>query len=535
MDFSKLSDSQRQELEQLQKQFQEHQALQQQSSAAAVQQQPPAYDPFQVHQPYHPSQPYNQSYYYNYQDPSHPHQQQSHQQYDASYYHNYYSNSYQQQQHTHSETLPVTTYAAPNEQRNLGLGHVQDPYVNMGNQGNLGYPGPSGLNPTAAAAVAALSHLTQFAGSMAAAERHNQRHFRPPVGHSPYQGGGRRDGRPFRGGGHGNSGFRRPNAGVSGPPFRGRGQGRGRGRDRRGRRHGPPIGSPSSQPDSAQANAQPPVRIAWCEVCRVDCTHVEMLDQHNNGRRHKRNLRLLQQKKAADQPTEQPADEPTEQPADQLADQPADQPIVQTEEDTKPASDIVPEPHSNIPENNPDKQTKVGDDNNTVETKENDNQEKKPRMKRKMRDRVHGNRGSRGSRGGRGNRGGRDGAKRMRPMGPRKLKVVIPLVCDLCNIKCDTQEVFNRHAAGKRHMAKLRRFQGHQAMYGATAVQALYPPNPLSQTLAPQPAYYGEPSSYPAAHEAYVPPPYQAEIPNPQLADAPLEFATQTHASNGVQ
>lgn len=135
----------------------------------------------------------------------------------------------------------------------------------------------------------------------------------------------------------------------------------------------------------------------------------------------------------------------------------------------------------------------------------------------------------------RGTRGG--GSKRMRPSGPRIPKVVIPLVCDLCNIKCDTQEVFDRHAAGKKHMSKLKRFAGHQAMYGPTAVQALYPPNPLSQTLAPQPAYYAPPSSYP---EAYIPPPYQAENPNPQLADAPLEFGTQnaiTHAAagNGVQ
>lgn len=82
------------------------------------------------------------------------------------------------------------------------------------------------------------------------------------------------------------------------------------------------------------------------------------------------------------------------------------------------------------------------------------------------------------------------GGKRMKmfegqrqPTEPPKPKVVIPLICNLCNVKCDTQEVFDRHLSGKKHIAKLKRFEGHQAMYGPQGVQALYPPNPLAQTL----------------------------------------------------
>ncbi|KAK1435935.1 hypothetical protein QVD17_01708 [Tagetes erecta] len=501
MDLSKHPDSQRQQLEQLQKQFHE-----QQSSSTVQQQQPTAYDPFHVHH----HQPYDPSYYYNYQNPSQQHQ------YDASNYQTYYSNSFQQH-----ETPPVHT--ASNEQHrneesgsgSLGLGQVQDPYA------NLGYTGFPGVNPAAAAAaMAALSQLTQFAGAMGAPLDDHGR-FRPlvfvreqalretKVGRAPYRGGGRRGGGPFRGGGRGNPGFRPPYTGISGPPFHGRG--RGRGRDRRARR-GPPSGASSSKPESSsQANSQAPGRIAWCELCKVDCTSNELLDQHNNGRRHKKNLQKLEQMGAH-------------------------QPVVRTENDVKTSSDAGPEENKNIktssdtgpeenkniPENKPNNLTEVGDDNNKEQTEENGNQEKKPRPKRKMKGKI---------------RGGGSG-KRMRPMGPRIPKVVIPLVCDLCNIKCDTQEVFDRHAAGKKHMSKLKRFAGHQAMYGPTAVQALYPPNPLSQTLAPQPTpYYAAPSSYP---EAYIPPPHPAQNPNPQLADAPLEFSTQnaiTHAAagNGVQ
>ncbi|KAI3707362.1 hypothetical protein L6452_25806 [Arctium lappa] len=336
-------------------------------------------------------------------------------------------------------------------------------------------------------------------------------HKKGRVGHSPYRGGGRRGGGPFRGGGRG---FQPSSSGGSGPPFYGRGRGRGRGR---GGRHDQSSSSHPETPaveepkpsegaeSSAQPNAQQPIRIAWCELCRVDCTSKEILEQHKSGKRHKKNLHRLQDMKGAYQPA------------------------AETQKDENPTNDIGPEHEAN-------KQTKVGTtDDNKVETAENDGQEKKPWLKRKMRG------------------GGGRGAKRQRQgaTGPPKPKIVIPLMCDLCNVKCDTQEVFDRHVAGKKHVAKQKRFEGHQAMYGPTAVQALYPPNPLSQTLGPQPTYYGaQTSSYPAPTDAYIPPPHQAQNPNPQLADAPLEFGTQkagsepqaaqvtstgeTHAGNGV-
>ncbi|KAL4592995.1 hypothetical protein LXL04_006006 [Taraxacum kok-saghyz] len=425
MDLSKLPDAQRQELEQLQKQFQEHQQKQQEESAAAaaaaasaVQQQPSVYDPSQINQSYDPSQAYDQSYYYNYnynyQDPS-----QQHQQYDASYYQNYYPNAYQQQhQYTHPETLVPT--AVPSEQQpnagsgsiSLGSGQVQDPY---GHPGHQVHQVPPGLNAAAAAAVAALSQLTQFAGTMGAAERANgvgyippmtsgghfvQGHFRPPVGlghhpPTPYRGGGR------RGGGVGR-----------GPAFQGRGRGGGRGRGRGGR-HGPPSSSPQP-PEGGE-------KIAWCELCRVDCTSKEILETHKNGKRHQKNLQMKETEK----------------------------------DETEEAA------------------------------------EKKPWMKRKAK----------------GGGGGGGGKRQRQQQQQQQRRVVIPLMCDLCNVKCDTQEVFDRHVGGKKHIAKLKRFQGHQALYGPTAVQALYPPNPLSQSLGPP-------------------------APDNPNADAPLQFAQST---TGVQ
>lgn len=172
------------------------------------------------------------------------------------------------------------------------------------------------------------------------------------------------------------------------------------------------------------------MKIAWCELCRVDCTSKEILETHKNGKRHQKNLQRLQE----------------------------------TEKEEKPKM-------------------------NYEATKADPDDERDRVVKRKAKG------------------GGGRGGKRQRPTGPATPKVVIPLMCDLCNVKCDTQQVLDRHVAGKKHIAKLKRFQGHQAMYGPTAVQALYPPRP-SFTLP-------------------------ATTHNP-LADAPLQFATQNANANAA-
>uniref|UniRef100_A0A7N2LFP5 Uncharacterized protein n=1 Tax=Quercus lobata TaxID=97700 RepID=A0A7N2LFP5_QUELO len=111
-------------------------------------------------------------------------------------------------------------------------------------------------------------------------------------GQSPYRGGGGRGGRPSRVGGRGH--------------FRGRGHGQG------GGRHYPPHGAAITTatasapveggaaimpPPSASVSGQaqlpvaaqvpgapfwPPPRMAWCELCRVDCNTLEIQEPHKN-------------------------------------------------------------------------------------------------------------------------------------------------------------------------------------------------------------------------------------------------------------
>uniref|UniRef100_A0A5B7ALQ0 U1-type domain-containing protein n=1 Tax=Davidia involucrata TaxID=16924 RepID=A0A5B7ALQ0_DAVIN len=233
--------------------------------------------------------------------------------------------------------------------------------------------------------------------------------------------------------------------------------------------------------------------------------------------------------------------------------QKASKPVPEIKNDQKPVVDSIAEvtlqTEENkqiLPENMP---TEAVNDENKVETEQQNDQAEQPEVPVEEQSNVQGRkpwmnhfdsqrRGmKRKMRGGRGGKRMKtfDGARR--PVEPPKPKVVIPLICDLCNVKCDTQEVFDRHLSGKKHISKLKRFEGHQAMYGPMGLQALYPPNPISQTLfppqGPQQAFYGPQGSYPPPG-AYMPPqPHHAALvgsgfqqnPNPQVADVIPEFA----------
>ncbi|GFZ01955.1 hypothetical protein Acr_15g0005640 [Actinidia rufa] len=319
------------------------------------------------------------------------------------------------------------------------------------------------------------------------------------AGQSLYRGGGRRGGGQFRGSNRGNFGNRPPRSSGTGQPSHWRGRGRGRA----GPGRFPPNGaSSSSQPKasaieeakSSEENAEPtadnstmtlkqesaalnkrPPQAAWCELCRVDCTSFEILEQHKNGKKHKKNLQRLEELQSASKPVSVAGPNP------------------------EIGQEVVKDKQT-LPEN---LTTESSNGENKVEAETFNVEENKTL-----------NDPSRGSK--RKMRGGR-GGKRMktsdglrRPVEPPKPKVVIPLICDLCNVKCDTREVFDRHLAGKKHISKLKRYEGHQAMYGPQGLQALYPPNPIAQSLlhpqGPQQHLYGPQGSCPPPGSSYVPP-----------------------------
>uniref|UniRef100_A0A7N2N2R1 U1-type domain-containing protein n=1 Tax=Quercus lobata TaxID=97700 RepID=A0A7N2N2R1_QUELO len=392
------------------------------------------------------------------------------------------------------------------------------------------------------------------------------------VGWSPYRGGGRKSGRPYRGGGRGNFGQHHPRSSGSGPSFRGRGRGRGRGGPRHFPSHGasstsshpepsatedaestddgaepsadapegvaqaavPPEPSSSAQSQGKIEHNRRPPQAAWCELCRVDCTSVETLEQHKNGKKHKKNLQKLEELKnavklGADMPNEQNPTAESEQKVSQKLGC-AQNGEVDTQMENLPAIAVTNENKEEA-----EQQT------NTVEQPEvpvqetSDLQGRNPMMDR-FDNRRHGMK--RKMRGGRGGKRLRTFESPRQHAEPPKPKVVIPLICDLCNVKCDTQEVFDCHLSGKKHLAKLKRFEGHQAMYGPMGLQALYPPNPIAQTLFPQghqQPYYAPPGSLPSSGPYVTPQAQQAastaigtdpqfqQHPNHQVSEAFLE------------
>ncbi|CAI9759452.1 unnamed protein product [Fraxinus pennsylvanica] len=245
-------------------------------------------------------------------------------------------------------------------------------------------------------------------------------------------------------------------------------------------------GLPARTTEIAQDNAalnQRPNQFAWCEICRVQCTSLDILVQHNNGKRHKKNLQRLEESKDANISVAEILDRQT--------------PIGVFSPEVTLKSDNLLEGEENeqIPSKNLPKETVSS--GSMVESEQKNDQSDHPDIPIERQPNMPENIPElnwafnqrhvwkRNMQGGRGGKRMKTSDTRRQP--PKPKVVVIPLICDLCNVKCDTREVFDRHLSGKKHISKLKRYEGHQAMYGPQGLQALYPPNPVTQTLYARP------------------------------------------------
>ncbi|WVZ57598.1 hypothetical protein U9M48_007962 [Paspalum notatum var. saurae] len=79
-----------------------------------------------------------------------------------------------------------------------------------------------------------------------------------------------------------------------------------------------------------------------------------------------------------------------------------------------------------------------------------------------------------------------------------------PIVCTICNVTCDTRAVFDIHLGGKKHQSRLKRSQGPGTTFGPLG--AHIPPNqPVAHpTGAPELIYYGLKSHCVVEQEAYL-------------------------------
>ncbi|XP_054819655.1 uncharacterized protein LOC129318742 isoform X2 [Prosopis cineraria] len=356
-----------------------------------------------------------------------------------------------QQEHTsiHPPGVPI-----PPEQA-----QIQNPqFSNQDSGAALG----AAMNPAAAAvAIAALSQLTQFAGN-------------PPIGQSRYRGGSRGS-RPFRRGGRGHFNPR------GHAPYRGGGRGHG------GGRHFPSYSSEfvpaatggtsvAQQPSSSvsgpilaqvpDVTLHPPPCKFWCEICKVECNSSEIMEQHKNGKRHKKNLQVheeLQRRKAVN------GQQNSQMPSSQLnlTAQVEKAPELKTE--GCPADNMISVVMDDNLKNELDLQ------NNTGETSEvtADDPEENPREGSASR--GHGfKRKMRGGRGGKYMRNNEGSRKKVEPPKPKQ---ATSFICELCNVICESQVVYDSHLTGKKHQSNLKRVHGHQAMSQEPGPQAAPPAN----------------------------------------------------------
>ncbi|KAL9228848.1 hypothetical protein vseg_004384 [Gypsophila vaccaria] len=293
-------------------------------------------------------------------------------------------------------------------------------------------------------------------------------------GQPVYGAGSSQAGRSIRGGGRGTFG-------------RGRGRGGGRGK------HVSSQTSASAATNAAEvsqssvqgqvAPSKPPPQMAWCELCRVDCNTRDILEKHRNGKKHQRNLKVFEELQNLSKHVTviNPQSEGAEAP---------------------PVSDVSDKTVLSVAQ--PSEVAVRGDSSGG-----------RGGLKRKMK----------AGRGGKWIRGP-DGSKKL--VEPPQPKPMIHVLCELCNVKCESQVVYESHLAGKKHLSNLKRYQGHKETFGE-AVQALYPtiPNLPAMAVAPQPNQDAQ-----ALASMLL---SNQNLPDPQAAQAALTQLLTEHGVHDAQ
>ncbi|KAK9749228.1 hypothetical protein RND81_02G111200 [Saponaria officinalis] len=243
--------------------------------------------------------------------------------------------------------------------------------------------------------------------------------------------------------------------------------------------------------------------MAWCELCRVDCITLEILEKHKNGKKHLRNLKVFEELQNTTKPITvvNPQASVTQPKPEEST------PMVNTAEPTQEsvtADKILPTVAQP-----------------SEEAIRNDSFTGRGGLKRKMK-------------AGRGGKWVRthDGSKIL--VEPRKPKQMVPILCELCNVKCESQVVYESHVAGKKHLSTLKRYQGHKETFG-DSVEALYPtiPNLPSISVASQPQQHQQiPQDAQALASMML---GQQNLPDPQAAQAALAQLLNQHGIHDAQ
>ncbi|KAG2405084.1 uncharacterized protein HKW66_Vig0043390 [Vigna angularis] len=196
------------------------------------------------------------------------------------------------------------------------------------------------------------------------------------------------------------------------------------------------VSGHSSLPNLAQVPSAPlqaPQRKLWCEICKAKCNTPKMLEQHKNGKRHRMNMIVhedLQRLKALNgQQT--------------IIDKHKDETELQS--NVEGVSEVqIEEPQEESRENS---FMQGGGFKRTLSV----------------------------GRGGKFMRSD-DGSKKLVEPPKPKHKSVTSIICELCNVKCDSQVVYNSHLIGKKHLSNFKRVHGYQSLNGEVGIKSLHSP-----------------------------------------------------------
>jgi hypothetical protein len=293
---------------------------------------------------------------------------------------------------------------------------------------------------------------------------------------SQYRGGG---GRSFRRGGRGRGQFNR-----------GRGRVVGSGRHFPSHSSGVTIsdvpaasaagatyavqGSSSVSAQVQTAPVQAPPHGVFCEICKIECNTSEVMQVHLKGKKHLKNMRLHEAKQRHSAIN---GSESSQIPTSQLNS--TEQPMI-AQESEDPAKNVSSE---------------IAAGNNNVEIKLQNNVGETSDVQAEEPEGLSiENSGARGRGLKRKLRGGK-GRKQARTADGSNPDQNVAITCELCNVKCDTQRVYQAHISGKKHMKRAYGPQavgnqalarvanqasselGPQALSGVAGLQALYPPD----------------------------------------------------------
>ncbi|KAJ4839823.1 hypothetical protein Tsubulata_010037 [Turnera subulata] len=203
---------------------------------------------------------------------------------------------------------------------------------------------------------------------------------------------------------------------------------------------------------ASQVSAAPPhvpPRMAWCDLCKVGCKTEQILEQHKNGKKHKRKLSKCEELQNQNQLISEYSNLQMPSSVLKLEAVRSEKSLASKEAENLPetvACQAVSS--SNMDETDPQRGTAMKSEVSVCES------DQEPANKLKCQFEKRGRGVKRKKSGAAGRKHARTDVGPSGPADNAKSKEVTPFICELCNVRCESQTGFDHHLAGKKHLKK---------------------------------------------------------------------------------